>query len=219
MVVKTVRIVIADDHRIIHEGLDSLIKTTPGFMELVGAVTDGEQLLNLMEEVSVDLVILDISMEGKNGIEITKELKSIYPEVKVLILSMHSDKSYVKAALRAGADGYLLKECAFEELSKAVSSIMKDNIFLSESINNQIIREFSSPDFKKRQKGNSSLSPRETEVLQLIAEGLSTKEVASRLELSVKTVEAHRQKIMSKLNLNSVALLTRYAIKQGISSL
>ena len=217
---KNIKIAIADDHQIIYDGLRSLIESKSEFLTLAGGVKDGTELIELLKKETIDLAIVDISMEKMNGIEATKIIKRDFIKTKVLILSMHAEKSFIQAALRAGADAYLLKECAFEELIIAIKTVMSGRIFLSSSLNDQIIREYinwqSDP---KKNNAHSILTPREYEILKLLADGLTTKEIAHKLDISPKTIESHRQQVMTKLNITSIAQLIRYALKEGISSL
>lgn len=212
------RVLLADDHRIIREGLRSLLQRQPD-MEVVEEAQDGITAVRLTEKLHPDIVIMDIGMPDLNGIEATRQILARLKDVKVIALSMHSDKKFVLEMLKAGASGYLLKDCAFEELIDAIRTVSSGQIYLSNRVAGVVVDEY----LHNRPPGDgtvySLLSAREREVLQLLAEGNSTKSIASSLSVSVKTVETHRQQIMEKLNLHSVAELTKYAVKEGLTSL
>ena len=212
------RILLADDHKIIAEGLRSLLEKNPAFA-VVGHASDGRTAVRLAADLSPDLVIMDISMPGLNGIEATRQILEANPRTKVIALSMHKDGHYIAAALKSGVMGYLLKESAFEELAAAIQAVLKGQSYLSTSIADIVIKDYIRHLGKQGTGAFSVLGPREREVLQSLSEGLSTKEIAARLKVSVKTVETYRGQIMSKLNIRSVAELTKYAIREGITSL
>ncbi len=214
----SIRILLADDHKIVRDGLRSLIETQPG-MEVVGEAADGRTAVSLAIRLNPDVVIMDISMPDLNGIDAARQIASEAPKVKIITLSMHSESRYVKEIFRNGASGYLLKECAFEELAIAIHTVAEDQIYLSPQVAHVILREFLDDLSETSPSAFSVLTPREREVLQLLAEGKTTKEIARILSVSVKTVEAHRQKIMGKSNTRSIAELTKYAIREGLTSL
>jgi DNA-binding NarL/FixJ family response regulator len=213
-----IRVVIADDHKIVREGLRSLIDKQPG-MEVVAEAENGRTTVQKVEEVSPDVVVMDISMQDLNGIDATRQIVSRFPSVKVIALSIHSDKQFVAGMLSAGASGYLLKEGDFRELTDAIRMVVSNQVYLSPRIAGIVtegyVRHLSETD----SSAHSILTAREREVLQLLTEGLSAKNIASHLQLSVKTVEGHRQKIMGKLKVNNVAELTKYAIREGLTTL
>lgn len=213
-----VRILLADDHKIIAEGLRNLLEKNPAFT-VVGHASEGLAAVRLAASLSPDLVIMDISMPGLNGFEATRRILDADPRVKVIALSMHKDGHYIAAALKSGAVGYVLKESAFEELAAAIQSVMKGQSYLSASIADTVIKDYIRHLEKQGSGAFSVLNPREREVLQSLSEGLSTKEIAARLKVSIKTVETYRAQIMNKLNIHSVAELTKYAIREGITSL
>ena len=213
-----VRIVIADDHRIVREGLRHLLEKRTDF-KVVAEAADGESAVRLARELSPDVVIVDISMPGLNGIEATRRILAERPGVKVLALSMHSDRRFVIETLKAGASGYLLKDSAFDELARAIEVVMARGAFLSPAITDMVVRDYVAQAGGDGDAAFSVLTAREREVLQLMAEGESTKAIAGRLAVSVKTVESYRQQIMEKLDLHSVAELTKYAIREGLTSL
>lgn len=213
-----IRVVIADDHKIVREGLRSLIEKQPG-MEVVAEAENGRTTVQKVEEVSPDVVVMDISMPDLNGVDATRQITSRFPSVKVIALSIHSDKQFVAGMLSAGASGYLLKEGDFRELTNAIRMVVSNQVYLSPRIAGIVtegyVRHLSETD----SSAHSILTAREREVLQLLTEGLSAKNIASHLQLSVKTVEGHRQKIMGKLKVNNVAELTKYAIREGLTTL
>lgn len=212
------KILLADDHEIVRNGLRSLIEKVPG-MEVVAEAADGRTAVRLAGELLPDLIIMDISMPDLNGIEATHQIVANSPRVKILILSMHSDARYVKRLFAAGASGYLLKECAVDELMNAIRAVIANQIYLSPRITRLVLTEYLSKQPIVEVSVFSVLTAREREVLQLMAEGKTTKEIAWSLDISVKTVEAHRQKIMEKSNIHSIAELTKYAIREGLTSL
>jgi DNA-binding NarL/FixJ family response regulator len=213
-----VRILVADDHRIVREGLRHLLEKRTDF-EVVAEAADGESAVRLATELSPNIAILDISMPGLNGIEATRRIVAERPGVRVLILSMHSDRRFVIESLKAGAAGYLFKDSAFDELVRAIEVVAARGVYLSPSITEMVVRDYVAQVACDGDAAFSVLSPREREVLQLMAEGRSTKAIAARLAVSVKTVEGYRQQVMEKLNLHSVAELTKYAIREGLTEL
>lgn len=213
-----VRILLADDHEIVRDGLRSLIEKYPG-MEVVAEAADGRTAVRLAKELSPDLIIMDISMPDLNGIEATHQIVAHSPRGKILILSMHSDARFVKQLFAAGAAGYLLKDCATEELMNAIRTVAANQIYLSPRITRFVLAEYLGKQPIAEVSVFSVLTAREREVLQMMAEGKTTKEIAYSLNISVKTVEAHRQKIMEKSNIHSIAELTKYAIREGLTSL
>jgi DNA-binding NarL/FixJ family response regulator len=213
-----IKIILADDHQIVRHGLRSLLSSEPD-MEVVGEADNGRAVVRLVQEKSPQVVIMDISMPDLNGIEATRQIIAESPGVKIIALSMHSDSLFVLNMFKAGASGYLLKDCALEELVKAVRTVLNRKIYLSPGISDIVIKDFvigwSPPD----SSAYSILTTREREVLQLMAEGRNTNQIAESLCVSVKTVEAHRKQVMNKLDIHSVAELTKYAIRQGLTSL
>jgi len=213
-----VRVVLADDHRILREGLRSLLEREPG-MEVVGEANNGRATVELVEKLTPDVVVMDLTMPGLNGMEATRQILGRVPGVKVLALSMHSDKRFVGGALSAGASGYLLKDCAFEELVRAIGIVARGQTYLSPGIAGTVVEGYVRQAHGREAEAPSVLTVREREVLQLIAEGKTVKEIATTLSLSVKTVETHRGRIMAKLSIRSVAELTKFAIREGLTSL
>jgi DNA-binding NarL/FixJ family response regulator len=212
-----VRVLLVDDHRIVREGLRGLLERRTD-LKVVGEAADGEAAIALAREVSPDVVILDVSMPRMNGVEATRRILAERPGVKVLALSMHPDRRYVIEMLKAGASGYMLKDSAFDELIRAIESLMAGRSYLSPAVTDMVVREYVSRLPSDEGTVFTVLTVREREILQLVAEGMPTKRIASRLAVSVKTVESHRQQIMSKLDLHSVAELTKYAVREGLTT-
>ncbi len=213
-----IKILLADDHKIIRDGLRSLINNQSG-MEVAAEAENGRDAVKLARKLKPDIIIMDISMPDLNGIEATRQIISETPAVKVIALSMHIDKRFVVEMFNAGVSGYLLKDCAFEELSGAIRAVASNQTYLSPKVAGEVIKDYVHQYTTKNIPAGSTLSPREREVLQLIAEGRNTKEIAARLNVSVKTIETHRRKIMDRLNVRSIAELTKFAIREGLTSL
>jgi DNA-binding NarL/FixJ family response regulator len=214
----TTRILLADDHRIMREGLRALIAGLRG-LEVVGETGDGRSAVKLAGELMPDVVIMDIGMPDLNGVEAARRIKAQIPGVRVIALSMHADVRYVSAMLKAGASGYLLKDSAFEELALAIQTVISNKVYLSPGISDVVVKDYLGQLSGAGAIRCAALTAREREVLQLVAEGHSTKEIASRLNVSLKTADTHRQQIMNKLGLHSVAELTKYAIREGLTKL
>lgn len=216
----TVHILIADDHKIVCDGLATLLKAEPD-MVVVAQASNGRDAVRLAQKFSPEIVIMDVTMPDLNGIEAVRQILSVHRSTKVIALSMHSDRRYVTGMLSAGASGYLLKDCVYGDLIRAIRTVQAGQVYLSPSIAGIVVEELVHP----RMRGDASrlpqkpLSPREREVLQLLAEGHTTQDIAKILYLSVKTVETHRRKIMEKLELHSIAQLIKYAIREGLTSL
>lgn len=213
-----VKIILADDHRLMREGLRSLLESQPG-IEVVAVAENGRETLRLVRKYKPDVVVMDISMPDLNGIDATRQIISEFPKVKIIALSMHTNKKFVSEMLTAGASGYLVKDSALEELSNAINIVMSNKVYLSPAIARVVVEDYRGSKSPGDIISPVSLSPREREVLQLIAEGKSTKEIADGLHLSVKTIETHRMQIMDKLNIHSIAELTKYAIREGLTTL
>jgi DNA-binding NarL/FixJ family response regulator len=213
----SVRLILADDHKIMREGLRALLARQKE-IEVIAEAESGRGVVELCAQLHPDVVVIDISMPDLNGIDATRQIIRDDPQVKVIALSMHSDKKYVKEMLSAGACGYLLKDSAFEELGTAIASVLKNKTYLSPQITDTVVKDYVSENAPSGSVASTALSTREREVLQLIAEGKATREIAAALYVSVKTVETHRKQIMDKLGLNSIAELTKYAIREGLTS-
>ena len=214
----TIKIILADDHQIVRQGLRALLASESD-MKVVAEADNGRSVLRQVEKLCPDLVIMDISMPGLNGIDATRQIIADCPSVKVIALSMHSDSLFVLNMLKAGASGYLLKDCALGELVTAIRAVMGQKAYLSPGISDVVIKDFVSGQSTSGGSGPFTLTAREREVLQLMAEGKSTKEIAEHLCVSIKTVESHRKQIMDKSAIRSVAELTKYAIRQGLTSI
>jgi len=211
-----IKILLCDDHRIFREGLKNLIAPLKAF-RVVGEAADGAEAVELTARLRPDVVVMDISMPVLNGIAATRRIVAADKKARVVALSMHSEKRYVLEALRAGARGYLLKESAFEELAAAVRSVCAGKTYLDPSVASSVVESCLASGLSEPRY--SPLSDREKEVLQLIAEGKSTKQLALLLKVSVKTVETHRNRLMEKLGIHSVAGLTKYALREGLTTL
>jgi len=214
----SIRILLADDHGIVREGLRSLLEKEPD-IKVVGEAEDGRKALGLVSELLPDVVIMDISMPGLNGADATRRIVHQFPTVKVIALSMHSNRIFVVDMLKAGASGYVLKECLFDELVEAIRIVAAGDKYLSPKVAGVVVS-----DYVKRLSGGAespleTLTGREREVLQLIGEGKNTKQIALELHVSSKTIEANRRKIMEKLDAHSIAELVKMAIVGGLASL
>ena len=214
----SIKILIADDHKIFREGLRALIEKQPG-MEVIEEVENGRKAVQLVRDLLPDVIIMDIAMPNLNGIEATRQIVAKIPNVKVIALSMHSDKRFVVEMLKAGASGYLLKDCAFEELAHAIRAVRTNRTYLSPKITDIMIKDYVRLFPKTKLSVFSVLTSRQREVLQLLSEGKTTSQIALDLQVSVKTVETYRQQIMDKLDIHSIAELTKYAIHEGLTSL
>ncbi len=213
-----IRLLIADDHSILREGLKALIAREDD-MEVIAEAENGAAVLEQTRTILPDVIIMDVAMPELNGIEATRQIAVEHPEVRVIALSMHSDRRFVIEMLRAGASGFVLKHAAFEELTTAIHTVVEGNSFLSSSIVDVVVR-----DYVKKLGGSDSpaydqLTDRERQVLQMLAEGKSTKETAFVLNVSINTVETHRLNIRDKLGMESLAELIKFAIREGLTTL
>lgn len=212
-----IRILLVDDHKIMRDGLRALIERNDE-LEVIAEAENGRQALQLARKHHPEIVIMDISMPDLNGIDATRQMLEEAKGVKVIALSMHADKQYVDGMLRAGVSGYLLKDCAADELISCIHAVRSGRISLSAGITGFLVSEYLHTAQANAPPAGTQLSDREREVLQLIAEGRSTKEIAETLHISVKTVETHRKNIMEKTDAHSVAELTKFAIRSGLTS-
>ncbi len=214
----SIRIVLADDHAIVRQGLSRAIEQEDN-MEVVGQASNGRDTIDVVRELSPDILITDISMPDLNGVEATRQILRELPDVKVVALSMHSSRQFVMEMFKAGAVGYLLKDCDYDELVKAIHAVADGRIYVSPSIGDVIVDDLIGGNSGgETPSAFSVLTPREREVLQLMAEGNTTRQIALRLYISPKTVEAHRLRVMNKLDIDNVAQLTKYAIQEGLTS-
>ncbi len=209
---KKPRILLADDHTFVLEGFKKLLED---HCDIIGSVEDGRTLIDATVSLQPDLVILDISMPYLNGIEAAKKLKKQVPAVKLIFVTMHADLAYVDAAFRAGASGYLLKRSAATELMQSVESVMNDKFYVTPLITKDVVTSFLKPS-QTRLPTIDDLTTRQHEILQLVAEGLSAKEIADQLKISHRTVEFHKTKIMEQLNVHSTTDLVKYAVAHGL---
>ena len=211
-----IRILLADDHDLVRAGFRSLLQNFEG-IQVVGEAADGQQVLRLVETLKPDLVLMDIAMPELNGLEATARITKEFPQVRVLILSMHANEEYARRAIRAGAQGYLLKRASTAELELAVRAVARGEPYLTPAISKHLLADFA------RQASPASpleqLSPRQREVLQLIAEGYSRKEIAEKLSISAKSFDVYRSEIMEQLGIDDTAGLVRFAIQHGLVSL
>ncbi|SNB46538.1 response regulator transcription factor [Geobacter sp. DSM 9736] len=216
----SITVLLAEDHRIVREGIRSLLEKEQELL-VVAEAENGQAALREALRLRPDIVVLDLTMPDMNGIEATRRLVADVPGTRVIVLTMHSDKRFVSEALRAGAHGYVLKESAAEELVAAIRAVADGKRYLCRTVTGVVINNYieRSPAQGENESAFSVLTPREREVLQMVAEGKSTKEIAFAFKVSVKTVETQRQQIMKKLRLYTVADLTKYAIREGITSL
>jgi DNA-binding NarL/FixJ family response regulator len=207
----SVNILLVDDHQIVVNGLKSLLAQKPEYL-VKGEALNGAEALAVLAVLKIDLVLMDIDMPVMNGIEATKEIKKQFPEVKIIMLTMHDEKAMIKSMLDLGADGYLLKNSSLSELHNAIQSVYLGKQFLSDDVNSALM----APDIDKS-GALSELTDREIEIIKLIAEGMSNKEIGDKLFISHRTVDTHRTNLMNKLGLHNVAGIVRFAISNGLT--
>jgi two-component system, NarL family, response regulator NreC len=212
---KKARILIAEDHTILRQGLQALLSSSQEF-EVVGEVEDGREAVRSVERLMPDLVLMDLSMPRMNGTEALGEIKKRYPEVKVLVLTVHKSEEYILATLQAGADGYVLKDVTHMELIIAIKSVLAGKAYLSPEVSEKVIEGYLEGKSPQPKSSWDTLTQREREILKMIAEGHKNKEIADHLCISAKTVEKHRANLMQKLNLHSASSLTAYAVEKGL---
>ena len=211
-----IRIVLTDDHALVRAGIRALCQTLPG-VEVVAEASDGSQVLVMVKAHHPDVVLMDIAMKTLNGLEATAQIKRDFPQVRVIILSMHAAEEYVQQALKTGASGYLLKDSATRELEFALAAVMRGDVYLSPQISKLVVQSYMQH-AGAVESPLGVLTPRQREILQLIAEGHSAKDIAFRLDLSVKTVETHRAQLMERLGIHDIAGLVRFALRVGLVS-
>lgn len=212
-----IRILITDDHQLFREGIANLLAASPQ-IEIVGQAENGQEAIEKARKLKPDIVMMDLSLPVINGVDATRILHKELPETKVLVLSMHADKNYIKEALEAGAFGYLFKDCTYDQLIEAINTVYQGKKYLSDKITEVLIQDYLNKE-EAAPDNDQALSERESEILKRIAEGKPTREIADLLFISVKTVGTHKQHILEKLNLKSTAGLIKYAIKKGIVGL
>jgi DNA-binding NarL/FixJ family response regulator len=211
---RAVRVLLADDHALVRAGIRALSNTIEG-VEVIAEAGDGREALRLISELKPDIVLLDITMPGMSGLELLEETTRNFPGIRVIILTVHNAGEYAMRALRAGAAGYLPKSAAADELQVAIDIVSRGETYISGEVSRNTLIEFSKGP-NEQAHPIASLTPRQREILTLVAEGLSTKAIGSRLNISVKTVESHRAQLMDRLDIHDVAGLVRYAIKMGL---
>jgi len=210
-------ILLADDHRVVREGLRTLLSQEAD-LSVIGEAADGREVVELARSLHPEVIIMDIAMPEMNGIEATRLIVAENPAIRVVALSMYADRRFVMQILRAGALGYVLKEAAFEELARAIRTVAGGQPFLSPTVAGFVVEEFVRQVSTTASKTIDLLTSRETEVLRLLAEGKRAKDIALELKIGVKTADAHRQNLMNKLEMHSIAELTRFAIREGITT-
>jgi len=215
---KVIKILLAEDHRIVRECLAHRFQAEEG-MAIIAELDDGKKVVDMVREANPDVVILEPGLNGGRGIEITKEIMAQSPNTKIIALAMSSDRLSVLGMIRAGASGYLLKDCSFRELAGAVRTVASGRTYLSSGVTGLVVEDYVCRMSNPSSSGSSNLTARERDVLRLIAEGKRTKEIAGSFGVSAKTIESHRRQIMEKLRLFSVAALVKYAIREGLASL
>jgi len=213
-----IRVFLVEDHTILRDGLRSLVENTAD-MQVAGEAAEGRSAVRLIKEISPDVVIMDVTLPELNGIEATRQVVANAPGVKVIGLSVHADQRFVAGMLQSGAAGYLLKDCAFEELVGAIRIVMAGRTYLGTGVADVVVGDYTRRLKEPDSSAFTCISPREREVLQLLAEGRSAKQIAGKLHVSAKTIETHRGQIMRKLDIHSIAELTKYAIREGLTAL
>lgn len=210
------KVLLVDDHEIMREGISALLRRHSD-MEIVGQASDGRTAMEMAKQLKPDIVIMDIGMPNLNGIEATRQMISEYPQIKIMALSAHSDGAIVAKMIKAGAAGYMLKDSAFAELVDGLNTITSGKTFLCSKISRVVFSDYINILTNPKTDSSDDLTVREREVLQLVAEGHTTKEIAQMLNLSTKTIDSHREHIMEKLGIRNVAGLTKYAIREGLT--
>ncbi|MEO0345980.1 MAG: response regulator transcription factor [Pseudomonadota bacterium] len=210
----TTRIVIVDDHQLVRDGLESMLKGLDGSIDVIGHGATGREAVELAADLAPDIMLIDVAMPGVNGIDATREILTTNPDIRIVAVTMHAERSFIAGMLQAGAKGYIRKESAFEEISAAIDAVLQGRTYLGDGIAEIAVAS----DIMDDDDDRPALSDREKEVLTLLAEGMKTRQIAKALFVSEKTVETHRRQISRKLDLYSVAELTKYAIRNGLTS-
>jgi DNA-binding NarL/FixJ family response regulator len=213
--IKPVHIILADDHTLVRAGIRALLEKLP-WVKVIGEAGDGREVLDLVKAQAPDVVLMDIAMPGLNGLEAAERMARDFPDVRIILLSMHNNEEYVLRALKSGAAGYLLKKAATAELEAALRQVVRGEIYLSREISTQFLKKFPLHGIDNRKSPLQQLTGRQREVLQLIAEGQNTKQIGHTLKVSPKTVEYHRMKMMAGLNLFDIPSLVRFALRSGL---
>ena len=208
-------VIVADDHKMIRDGIISLLEEEAN-IRVLGEASDGREVLILLEKQEVDIILMDIDMGKYNGIDATKQVAKLYPNVKVLIISMHNDLSYITKAFEAGAKGYLLKNAGKNEMLKAIDQMIQGNTYCSTEVSAKLVAHLQGKLSKKKKKAGIPLTRRELEVLKLIVAEYSNSEIANELFISIRTVDTHRRNLLAKLRVKNTAGLVKYAIKHGL---
>jgi len=212
------KILLVDDHGVIREGLRSLLEKQQD-VKVVGEAEDGRKAVQLVRELLPEIVIMDITMPNLNGVDATRQIKRDFPQVSIIALSIHANRRFVANMLKAGASAYILKECLFDELIQSIRDVQAGNIYLSPRITGVVVGDYIERLATIMEPQSSGLSDRQRQIVQALAEGKMMKQIALELHVSIKTVEADRRQIMEKLNIHSIAELTKYAVREGLTSL
>jgi DNA-binding NarL/FixJ family response regulator len=213
-----IKILLVDDHKVLRDGLRSILDSMND-IEIVGEAENGFEAIDIARALVPDVIVMDIGMKGLNGLDATREIKKDNPDVKIVALSAHSDKQYVLGMLEAGASGYVLKTCAVDEIHRAIRAVVEGNLYVCPDITGMVVEARCGVSPGSGALAGSTLGPRERQVLQLLAEGDSSPMIAKRLHIATSTVETHRRNLMRKLDVHSIAELTKYAIREGLTSL
>ncbi|TVQ76898.1 MAG: DNA-binding response regulator [Phycisphaeraceae bacterium] len=216
--VRPVTVVIVDDHTMVRGGLRSILEDVEG-IKVVGEAENGRDAIEMAAKYAPDILLLDVAMPGLNGVEAARKIRSADPKIKIIAVSMHSDERYVAGILDAGGRGYLLKTCDAAELIRAIHSVMRGKIYVTADLTHVLVNRMHGDASSSGASRFDTLTPREREVLQLIAEGFTSKEIGEKLGAAMKTVETHRTNLIRKLDIHSIAELTKYAIREGLSGL
>ena len=212
------RILLVDDHGVIREGLRSLLEKQPD-IEVVGEAEDGRKAVELARELLPEIVVMDITMPNLNGVDATRQIKQSFPRVSIIALSIHANRLFVTNMLKAGASAYILKECLFDELIQSIREVRAGNTYLSPRITDVVVGDYIERLATTLEPQSAGLTDRQRQIVQALAEGKMMKQIALELHVSVKTIEANRRQIMEKLNIHSIAELTKYAVREGLTSL